>query len=66
MLYAGYKNQNWDIFIYDILQQKEKQITDTLGDEWDPVFGADDSDIWFAGVFGINNGIYHKKIDLCP
>ena len=64
MLYAGRKNDNWDIFIYDLISCRTQQLTDTLGDEWDPTFGEDDSDIWFAGEMGCNNGIYHKSIKL--
>ena len=60
--YAGNKDTNWDLFIYDMEQKQSRQITHTLGDEWDPAFGISDDDLWFAGVFGINDGIYHIKL----
>ena len=60
--YAGNKDTNWDLFIYDIEQKQSRQITHTLGDEWDPAFGISDDELWFAGVFGINDGIYHIKL----
>ncbi len=59
MAYAGNKNGNWDLFLLDIENGNTKQITNTLGNEWDPSFGTSDNDLWFAGEFGINNGIYH-------
>lgn len=62
ILYAGNKDKNWDIFLFDRNAYKAKQITKSIGDEWDPTFGADDTDIWFAGVMGTNNGIYHKNV----
>jgi Tol biopolymer transport system component len=62
--YAGNKNGNWDIFLYDLQTKQIRQITNTLGNEWDPTFGSTDDDLWFAGVFGFNNGIYRKKLSL--
>lgn len=60
--YAGNKDANWDLFIYDIEQKKNRQITCTIGDEWDPTFGVSDNELWFAGVFGTNDGIYHIQL----
>lgn len=60
--YAGNKDRNWDLFLYDMTIHLSKQITKTIGDEWDPAFGMTDDDLWFAGVFGINDGIYHIKL----
>lgn len=60
--YAGNKEANWDLFIYDIEQKQSRQITHTIGDEWDPAFGVSDDELWFAGVFGINDGIYHVQL----
>jgi hypothetical protein len=62
--YAGNKSGNWDIFLYDLQRKQIQQITNSLGNEWDPTFGCTDDDLWFAGVFGFNNGIYHKKLSL--
>ncbi len=62
MAYAGNKDGNWDLFILDLESKQTRQLTHTLGDEWDPSFGVSDSDLWFAGVFGFNNGIYHITI----
>lgn len=59
--YAGNKDGNWDLFILDIVSNKISQLTKTIGNEWDPVFYNDD-EIWFAGEFGINNGIYHLRL----
>jgi hypothetical protein len=58
MVYAGYKNENWDLFLLNINTGDIKQITETLGDEWDPNFGSENHIIWFSGNFGTNNGIY--------
>lgn len=60
--YAGNKDANWDLFIYDIEQKQSRQITHTIGDEWDPAFGVSDDELWFAGVFGINDGIYQIRL----
>ena len=60
--YAGKKDGNWDLFLYRISDKEVFQLTKTLGNEWDPSFGISDNDLWFAGEFGINNGIYHIKI----
>ena len=62
LAYAGNKDGNWDLFILDLESKQPRQLTHTLGDEWDPAFGKSDSDLWFAGVFGFNNGIYHITI----
>ena len=62
LAYAGNKDGNWDLFLLDLENKQTQQITHTLGDEWDPAFGISDSDLWFAGVFGFNNGIYHITI----
>lgn len=59
--YAGNKDGNWDLFLFDIVSNKVSQLTTTIGNEWDPVFYNDD-EIWFAGEFGINNGIYHLRL----
>ena len=45
-----------------VLQLGRNQRDVTLGDEWDPAFGISDDELWFAGVFGINDGIYHIKL----
>jgi len=58
LAYAGNKDNNWDIFLYDLFTKETRQITKTLGDEWDPSFGLKDEELWFAGVFGFNDGIY--------
>lgn len=59
--FAGNKDGNWDLFIFDIASNKVSQITKTIGNEWDPVFYNDD-EIWFAGEFGVNNGIYNMRL----
>lgn len=60
--YAGNKDANWDLFIYDTEHKHSRQITHTIGDEWDPAFGVSDDELWFAGVFGFNDGIYHVRL----
>ena len=59
--YAGNKNGNWDLFLYDLTSKQIRQLTHSIGNEWDPVFYSED-EIWFAGEFGINNGIYHINV----
>ena len=59
--YAGNKDGNWDLFIYDIPTKQINQLTKTIGNEWDPIFLTED-ELWFAGEFGFNNGIYHVHL----
>lgn len=59
--YAGNKDGNWDLFLYDLKSKQIRQLTHSIGNEWDPVFYSED-EIWFAGEFGINNGIYHINV----
>ena len=59
--FAGNKDGNWDLFIYELSSGNLRQLTHTLGNEWDPVFYSDD-ELWFAGEFGFNNGIYHIEL----
>lgn len=60
--YAGNKDGNWDLFLFNIETQQVTQLTKTIGNEWDPAFGHGDDELFFAGEFGINNGIYRLKI----
>lgn len=60
--YAGNKDGNWDLFLYDIPTKNIRQLTKSIGNEWDPIFHSED-EIWFAGEFGTNNGIYHTRIN---
>lgn len=60
--YAGNKDCNWDLFLFNIETQQVTQLTKTIGNEWDPSFGHGDDELFFAGEFGINNGIYRLKI----
>ena len=62
--YAGNKDGNWDLFLLNIKSQQVVQLTKTIGNEWDPSFGHGDDELFFAGEFGINNGIYRLKIAL--
>lgn len=62
LAYAGYKDDNWDLFLFNIETQRVTQLTKTIGNEWDPYFGYGDDELFFAGEFGINNGIYKLKI----
>ena len=62
LAYAGNKDGNWDLFLYDLQTKEISQLTKTLGDEWDPCFGLRDDDLWYAGVFGFNDGIYRMTI----
>lgn len=59
--FAGNKDGNWDLFLFDIMSQQIRQLTHSIGNEWDPVFYSEE-EIWFAGEFGINNGIYHMSL----
>lgn len=60
--YAGNKDGNWDLFLFNMETQQVAQLTKTIGNEWDPSFGHGDDELFFAGEFGINNGIYRLKI----
>lgn len=62
LAFAGNKDGNWDLFIYEFATRKVTQLTHTLGNEWDPSFGVTDNDLWFAGTFGFNDGIFYRKI----
>ena len=59
--FAGNKGGNWDLFLLDIASKMVSQLTNTIGNEWDPVFYSND-EIWFAGEFGTNNGIYYLHL----
>lgn len=62
LAYAGRKSHNWDIYLFDLQTKHIRQLTQTLGDEWDPAFGSNDYELWFAGVFGFNEGIVRMQI----
>ena len=62
IVYAGNKNGNWDLFLFNIETQQVTQLTKTIGNEWDPSFGHSDDELFYAGEFGVNNGIYRLKI----
>ena len=64
LVFAGNKDGNWDLFSYTFATKKVCQLTHTLGNEWDPTFGVTDNDLWFAGTFGFNDGIYYRRISL--
>lgn len=63
LVFAGNKDGNWDLFSYSFATNKVRQLTRTMGDEWDPAFGATDQELWYAGTFGFNDGIFYKKIE---
>lgn len=62
LVFAGNKDGNWDLFSYSLIDKNVCQLTYTLGDEWDPSFGETDKDLWYAGTFGINDGIFYKEL----
>ena len=64
LVFAGNKDGNWDLFCYNFDTRKVTQLTHTLGNEWDPTFGATDQQLWFAGTFGFNDGIFYRQIQL--
>lgn len=64
LIFAGNKDGNWDLFSYTFTTQQVKQLTYTLGNEWDPAFGSTDEDLWYAGTFGFNDGIFYRRIKL--
>ena len=64
IVFAGNKDGNWDLFSYSLITKQVRQLTKTKGNEWDPAFGKSDSDLFYAGTFGINDGIFYKKIKL--
>lgn len=64
LVFAGNKDGNWDLFSYSFATKKVRQLTHTLGNEWDPAFGTTDNDLWFAGTFGFNDGIFYRRVSL--
>lgn len=64
IVFAGNKDGNWDLFSYCLKAKQVKQLTKTKGNEWDPAFGTSDADLFYAGTFGINDGVFYKKIKL--
>ena len=62
--YAGNKDGNWDLFLFNMEKKQVTQLTKSIGNEWDPSFGHSDGELLFAGEFGINNGLYRLKIKL--
>lgn len=64
LVFAGNKDGNWDLFSYTFATKQVKQLTYTIGNEWDPAFGPTDNDLWFAGTFGFNDGIFYRRISL--
>lgn len=64
IVFAGNKDGNWDLFSYCLKTKQVRQLTKTNGNEWDPAFGKSDSDLFYAGTFGFNDGIFYKKIEL--
>lgn len=64
IVFAGNKDGNWDLFSYCLKTKQVRQLTKTKGNEWDPAFGKSDSDLFYAGTFGFNDGIFYKKIEL--
>ena len=64
MVFAGNKDGNWNLFSFNIASKKVTQLTRTIGNEWDPAFGDTDDDIYYAGTFGSNDGIFYKRIKL--
>ncbi len=64
IVFAGNKDGNWDLFSYCLTTKRVRQLTRTKGNEWDPAFGQSDDDLFYAGTFGINDGIFYKKIKL--
>ncbi|WP_163324845.1 GDSL-type esterase/lipase family protein [Draconibacterium mangrovi] len=63
IVFAGYENDNWDLFIYNINSKSIERLTETIGNEWDPSFNRKADEILFAGSFGLNNGIYTMKLE---
>ena len=61
--YSGNRLGNWDLYLYDIITRQNTQLTYSSGNEWDPTFGPNENELWFAGTSGINNGIYYITLD---
>lgn len=64
MAFAGNKDGNWDLFLYNFSTKQVRQLTHTIGNEWDPAYGQTDCDLWYAGTFGFNDGIFYRRITL--
>lgn len=64
LVFSGYKDGNWDLFCYAFETKEVRQLTHSIGNEWDPNFGATDEDLWYAGTFGFNDGIFYRRIKL--
>lgn len=64
LVFSGNKDGNWDLFCYTFATKEVKQLTHSKGNEWDPCFGSSDENLWFAGTFGFNDGIFYRRIKL--
>src|SRR5690606_598704 len=62
IVFSMKQNDQWDLFLMDLRDRKPIRLTDTIGDEWDATFSPDGRFIYFAGVFGLRNGIYRMPV----
>lgn len=62
IVYTARKNNNWDLFLYELETGNIKQLTNSIGNEWDPTFSPCNQYIYYAGTFGLRNGIFRIKI----
>ncbi len=62
LVFAGNPDNNWDLFLLELNNNKLTRLTKTLGDEWDPYF-MNDKEVLYGVKMGFNNGICKFSID---
>lgn len=58
LLYSAHKDGNWDLFVLNIRGGTTTRLTRTRGDEWDAAVAPGGRELYFAGVFGLIDGVY--------
>ncbi|MFC1784966.1 hypothetical protein ACFL0J_04990 [Candidatus Neomarinimicrobiota bacterium] len=62
LVYAAKKDGNWDLVLYDYETSSTQQLTHSIGNEWDATFSPCGEYIYFAGTYGLHNGIFKFKL----
>ena len=58
LVYSAHADGNWDLFVLDIRTAAATRLTRTRGDEWDAAVAPGGRELYFAGVFGLIDGVY--------
>lgn len=64
LVFSMKENNQWDLFLMNLYDRRIVRLTNTRGDEWDPTFSPDGRYIYFAGIFGLRNGIYRLPVNV--